>query len=65
MPVTKKVGQWYFDLYNLAPPNTTVEPLIAADDLYARALKILPQDSPPQARAYIFKHKDQPGWFHF
>ncbi len=53
VPVIKKVGQWYFDLYNLAPPNTTVEPLIAADDLYARALKILPQDSPPQARAYI------------
>ena len=53
MPVIKRVGQWYFDLYNFSPPNTTVEPLIAADDLYAKALKILPEDAPPRDRADI------------
>ena len=53
VPVIKKVGQWYFNLYNLAPPNTTVEPLIAADDLYAKALKILPEDSPSRDRIDI------------
>ena len=53
VPVIKRVGQWYFDLYNFSPPNTTVEPLIAADDLYARALKILPEDAPPRDRADI------------
>ena len=52
-PVIKKLGQWYFDLYNFSPPNTTVEPLIAADDLYAKALKILPEDAPPRDRADI------------
>ena len=25
VPVIKKLGQWYFDLYNFSPPNTTVE----------------------------------------
>ena len=45
VPVIKRVGQWYFDLYNFSPPNTTVEPLIAADDLYSRALDILPEDT--------------------
>ena len=44
VPVIKRIGRWYFDLYNSSPPNTTVEPLIAADDLYARALDILPED---------------------
>ena len=53
VPVIKRVGQWYFDLYNFSPPNTTVEPLIAADDLYAKALKILPEDAPPRDRADI------------
>ena len=53
VPVIKKLGQWYFDLYNFSPPNTTVEPLIAADDLYAKALKILPEDAPPRDRADI------------
>ena len=53
VPVIKKVGQWYFDLYNFSPPNTTVEPLIAADDLYARALQILPEDGPSQDRVHI------------
>ncbi len=53
VPVIKKLGQWYFDLYNFSPPNTTVEPLIAADDLYARALKILPEDAQPRDRADI------------
>ena len=51
--VIKKIGEWYFDLYNFSPPNTTVEPLIAADDLYAKALKILPEDAPPRDRADI------------
>ena len=53
VPVIKKLGQWYFDLYNFSPPNTTVEPLIAADDLYAKALKILPEDAPPRDRTDI------------
>ena len=53
VPVIKRVGQWYFDLYNFSPPNTTVEPLIAADDLYAKALKILPEDGPPGDRVDI------------
>ena len=53
VPVIKRVGQWYFDLYNFSPPNTSVEPLIAADDLYARALKILPKDGPPRDRVDI------------
>ena len=53
VPVIKKVGQWYFDLYNFSPPNTTVEPLIAADDLYEKALRILPEDGPPRERADI------------
>ena len=53
VPVIKRVGQWYFDLYNFSPPNTTVEPLIAADDLYAKALKLLPEDAPPRDRADI------------
>ena len=53
VPVIKKVGQWYFDLYNFSSPNTTVEPLVAADDLYARALQILPEDGPPRDRAHI------------
>ena len=53
VPVIKKLGQRYFDLYNFSPPNTTVEPLIAADDLYAKALKILPEDAPPRDRADI------------
>ena len=51
--VIKKIGEWYFDLYNFSPPNTTVEPLIAADDLYAKALKILPEDGPSQDRVDI------------
>ena len=51
VPVIKRVGQWYFDLYNFSPPNTTVEPLIAADDLYTKALKILSEDGPAQGRA--------------
>ena len=53
VPVIKKVGQWYFDLYNFSPPATTVEPLIAADDLYARALDILPEDAPSRDRVDI------------
>ena len=53
VPVIKRVGQWYFDLYNFSPPNTTVEPLIAADDLYARALAILPEDAATQDRVDI------------
>ena len=53
VPVIKRVGQWYFDLYNFSPPSTTVEPLIAADDLYAKALKILPEDAPPRDRVDI------------
>ena len=53
VPVIKKIGQWYFDLYNLSPPNTTVEPLIAADDLYSKALDILPDDAPSRDRADI------------
>ena len=53
LPVINRVGQWYFDLYNFSPPNTTVEPLIAADDLYAKALKILPEDGPPGDRVDI------------
>ena len=53
VPVIKKVGQWYFDLYNFSPPNTTVEPLIAADDLYSKALDILPDDAPSRDRADI------------
>lgn len=53
VPVIKKVGQWYFDLYNFSPPNTTVEPLVAADDLYAKALKILPEDGPSRDRTDI------------
>ena len=53
LPVIKRVGQWYFDLYNFSPPNTTVEPLIAADDLYAKALRILPEDGPPGDRVDI------------
>ena len=53
VPVIKKVGQWYFDLYNFSPPHTTVEPLIAADDLYARALQLLPKDGPSQDRVDI------------
>ena len=51
--VIKKIGEWYFDLYNFSPPSTTVEPLIAADDLYAKALKILPEDGPSQDRVDI------------
>ena len=51
--VIKKIGEWYFDLYNFSPPNTTVEPLIAADDLYAKALEILPEDGPSQDRVDI------------
>lgn len=42
VPVIKKIGQWYFDLYNFSPPNTTIEPLIAADELYSKALDVLP-----------------------
>ena len=53
VPVIKRVGQWYFDLYNFSPPNTTVEPLIAADDLYAKALNMLPEDGPPGDRVDI------------
>ena len=53
VPVIKRVGQWYFDLYNFSSPNTTVEPLIAADALYAKALKILPEDAPSRDRADI------------
>ena len=53
VPVIKRVGQWYFDLYNFSPPNTTVEPLIAADDLYTRALRILPEDGPSRDRVDI------------
>ena len=53
VPVIKRVGQWYFDLYNFSPPNTTVEPLIAADDLYTKALKILPEDGPSRDRVDI------------
>ena len=53
VPVIKRIGRWYFDLYNFSPPNTTVEPLIAADDLYSRALDILPDDAPPRDRADI------------
>ena len=52
IPVITRIGQWYFDLYNFSPPHTTVEPLVAADDLYAKALDILPDDalSAQQAR---------------
>ena len=57
VPVIKRVGQWYFDLYNLSPPNTTVEPLVAADDLYAKALKILPEGSPVQDRADMLQDR--------
>ena len=53
VPVIKRIGQWYFDLYNFSPPNTTVEPLIAADDLYAKALDILPEDTLSPDRAHI------------
>ena len=53
VPVIKRVGQWYFDLYNFSPPNTTVEPLIAADDLYTKALRILPEDGPSRDRVDI------------
>ena len=53
VPVIKRVGQWYFDLYNFSPPHTTVEPLVAADDLYTKALKILPEDSPSRERTDI------------
>ena len=53
VPVIKRIGQWYFDLYSFSPPNTTVEPLLAADDLYARALKILPEDDPSPDRIHI------------
>ena len=53
VPVIKRIGRWYFDLYNFSPPNTTVEPLIAADDLYSRALDILPDDAPSRDRADI------------
>ena len=53
VPVIKRIGQWYFDLYNFSPPNTTVEPLIAADDLYTKALDILPDDAPSRDRADI------------
>ena len=53
VPVIKRVGQWYFDLYNFSPPNTTVEPLIAADDLYTKALRILPEDGPARDRVDI------------
>ena len=53
VPVIKRVGQWYFDLYNFSPPNTTVEPLIAADDLYTKALSILPEDGPSRDRVDI------------
>ena len=45
VPVIKRIGRWYFDLYNFSPPNTTVEPLIAADDLYSRALGMLEDDA--------------------
>ena len=53
VPVIKRIGQWYFDLYNVSPPNTTVEPLIAADDLYSRALDILPDDALSRDRVDI------------
>ena len=53
VPVIKRVGQWYFDLYNFSPPNTSVEPLIAADDLYTKALQILPEDGPSRDRVDI------------
>ena len=53
VPMIKKIGQWYFDLYNFSPPNTTVEPLIAADDLYSKALDILPNDALSPDRADI------------
>ena len=52
-PVIKRIGQWYFDLYNFSPPNTTVEPLLAADDLYAKALEIFPEDDPSPDRIHI------------
>ena len=53
VPVIKRIGKWYYDLYNFSPPSTTVEPLIAADDLYARALKLIPADSTPEERIGI------------
>ena len=53
VPVIKRIGQWYFDLYNFSPPNTTVEPLIAADDLYSKALGMLEDDALLQDRVDI------------
>ena len=53
VPVIKRIGRWYFDLYNFSPPNTTVEPLIAADDLYSRALGMLEDDALLRDRADI------------
>ena len=53
VPVIKRLGQWYFDLYIFSAPHTTVEPLIAADDLYAKALDILPDDALSPERAQI------------
>ena len=53
VPVIKKVGRWYFDLYNFSLPNITVEPLVAADELYARALNMFPDDPLSQERVDI------------
>lgn len=53
VPVIKRIGRWYFDLYNFSPPNTTVEPLIAADDLYSKALGMLEDDALLRDRADI------------
>ena len=53
IPVINRIGKWYFDLYNFSPPGTTVEPLIAADDLYAKALALIPEDDPAKPRVDI------------
>lgn len=51
--VAARIGQWYLDLYRAAPPASTVEPLAAADELYERALRRLPEDAPPGTRARL------------
>ncbi len=51
--VAARIGQWHLDLYRAAPPASTVEPLVAADELYERALRRLPEDAPPATRARL------------
>ncbi len=38
LPIIKRVGQWYYELYDFSPPGSDLEPLVAADSLYDEAL---------------------------